>query len=305
MTGEQLDKLTPLQRMREAGLSYTDATPETKDFTVRGVPARARGWLARQGERFLRLGLLPYSEARVQSPDADIYYLGHHKCATNWMRAFLLRLSRVIQFDYIVKRGQRFKDFQAWRTSHVIVLNVNADVETMKAVPTSARAFHLVRDPRDALVSEYFSRKFSHGVHNQWHVELRRFLHDHSLEEGLIYLMDQHIYFMQMEGWVLHGKPHILDVKYEDLLEDEIGGFARILNHLGVGVSDRLLGRIVRKCSFESLSGGRKRGAEDKTKHFRKGVAGDWKNHMPPDGRVYKMFVERFGDLMKRLGYEV
>jgi hypothetical protein len=54
--------------------------------------------------------------------------------------------------------------------------------------------------------------------------------------------------------------------------------------------------------SFQRLAGGRRPGEEDPASHYRRGVAGDWRNHLTP--RHLVAFRERFGDLPERLGYE-
>ena len=47
--------------------------------------------------------------------------------------------------------------------------------------------------------------------------------------------------------------------------------------------------------------GGRKPGQEDQTSFFRKGIKGDWKNHM--DAEQERAFVAAAGGLMAELGY--
>lgn len=299
----QAEVLTPLQAMRQRGRSYVEVTPEMQDFSLRGMERlKAIGY--RQAMRAYMLAMAPYSALHVKTPGTDIHYLGHHKCATHWIRWFLFHLAPYIQYGYKVERGRRFANLESWRPSNTICLNVNADAQSLEDIPELARGFHVIRDPRDALVSEYFSRKLSHAVWSDWHIELRDYLQAHSKEEGLIYLMDQHIYFMQMEGWDLGVRHNVLDVRYEELLADEFGGFSRILDHLGIQLPERVLRKIIAKCSFERLSGGRKRGSENQTHHYRKGVAGDWTNHMPVNGEVYCVFRQRFGDLLDRLGYQ-
>ena len=53
---------------------------------------------------------------------------------------------------------------------------------------------------------------------------------------------------------------------------------------------------------FETKTAGRKEGEEDVTSHYRKGVAGDWRNHFT-QAHVDE-FKTRYGDLLVRLGYE-
>jgi len=58
----------------------------------------------------------------------------------------------------------------------------------------------------------------------------------------------------------------------------------------------------VGSASFEKLSRGRERGQEDPSSFYRKGVAGDWKNHFSKEDR--RVFKEEAGELLIRLGYE-
>ena len=62
------------------------------------------------------------------------------------------------------------------------------------------------------------------------------------------------------------------------------------------------LARILKRHSFIRNTNGRKQGQENVTHHYRKGVAGDWRNYFTP--RVTKEFKQRYGDLLIELGYE-
>jgi hypothetical protein len=59
--------------------------------------------------------------------------------------------------------------------------------------------------------------------------------------------------------------------------------------------------RCIEAASFEKLSKGRKRGEEDPSSFFRKGVAGDWKHVFTQ--REKEAFDREAGDLLARLGY--
>lgn len=60
--------------------------------------------------------------------------------------------------------------------------------------------------------------------------------------------------------------------------------------------------KLLGKHSFDKLSGERKRGRIDEHSHYRKGVAGDWKNHFED---VHKeKFKEVYGDIPVKLEYE-
>jgi hypothetical protein len=143
---------------------------------------------------------------------------------------------------------------------------------------------------------------------------------------------------LQIGEWD-YTRASVLELKMEDLVLHPYDGFIRIFRHLGL-LGDHeplaareqirvLMARILNRVSsrrgrgrlrrqipatgelvlgavyaqrFEAQTMGRKRGVEDTTSHYRKGVAGDWVNHFTPEHA--EGFVARFGDLLIRLGYE-
>jgi hypothetical protein len=76
----------------------------------------------------------------------------------------------------------------------------------------------------------------------------------------------------------------------------------RLLTFLAVDADEKTTTRCIESASFEKLSRGRKRGEEDPSSFFRKGVAGDWKNVFTERDR--KVFSEEAGELLVRLGYQ-
>lgn len=84
-------------------------------------------------------------------------------------------------------------------------------------------------------------------------------------------------------GWRADIHPTLgLLVSYEDLLADTMGVMARVFAHYGVPRTDAELERIVEAHSFERATG-RARGHGDATDFNRKGVSGDWVNHLTED----------------------
>lgn len=214
---------------------------------------------------------------------------------------------------------------------------INIHANARKADVGNYRAFrgvHLVRDPRDVIVSGYYSHKKTHPI-KEWKAlaDIRESLNRVSMDEGLYLEIDfLEPHFRDMYEWE-YNHPDILELKYEDVTMDPDLG--RIFDHLGfVSKSDLITWStytlqcvlnkmnnrglwpwryhahslphsrqrmIVTKNSFENLSGGREKGQEDTGSHYRKGVHGDWRNHLTPEHLGY--FHERYGGLLERLGY--
>ena len=209
-------------------------------------------------------------------------------------------------------------------------------VEVLRPV----RAFHVIRDPRDIIVSAYFSNRNSLSTEPYPHIQRHRAeLRNTSLEQGLLLEMEfSKAELVQIGDWD-YTHDHILEVKAEDLLAHPYEGFISIFRHLGLlgevepqraheqlRVSiERLRNRLSRRTGlerlrrripatgeivlgtvyaqrFDALTGGRQRGNEDVESHYRKGVAGDWANYFTAEH--VDAFNEQFGDLLVKLGYE-
>lgn len=231
----------------------------------------------------------------------DRFYFGHHKCASNWMSAMIQQFCRGQGWGFeVIDRPDlpRFDSAQGKPTFHI---RRGAHFHHTSVLEPGHKAFQLIRDPRDALVSGYWSWRTSHGNNTEKILETREKLNQLPLEEGLIIMLDHLIMLDGLRDWPIGTIPAILDVRYEDMLADTPGVFANIFRHLQIDITEQDIDRLVTNTSFESLTG-RKPGQEDTSNHFRKGIAGDWKNAFTP--RVAQAFRDRFQNDLVRLGYE-
>lgn len=227
------------------------------------------------------------------------FFFGHHKCATNWIRRVIKDVCQKRQWNYKVIGGTN--DSLVFPDSTVqFHMLVNSRVSDTQRMTKNALGFHLIRDPRDALVSGYWSWKISHLNNSEKMLDIREKLNVLDIEEGLLLMMDSLTTFQQLQKWNLGSYENILDIRYEDLFQDTKGGFSRIFDFLQIPIDDSELNHLVSAYSFESLAQ-RKPGEEDVTSHFRKGGSGDWQNYFTD--RVKAAFKEKHGDLLINLNY--
>ena len=92
-----------------------------------------------------------------------------------------------------------------------------------------------------------------------------------------------------------------LEVRYERLHAEPHAETRRVLEFLGVDSSAPVVDECVEAASFETLSGGRRRGEENQASHFRKGIIGDWENHFDEEALARFDAVAR--PLLRELGY--
>ena len=257
-------------------------------------------------------------------------YFGHHKCATQWINAILVASCNQMglrfetfhnpeQFEYDLKKTIRKNKIE-------FLSYINADYKHLNGIIDHIKGFHVIRDPRDLFVSSYFSHLFSHPT-DDWEElkEHRQVLQKSERDQGLLLEMEftKGVVLDHMNNWN-YNNPNILEVKMEDLIispyrkmleifefldliEDEEKS-DKAINKLNVfkrnapKISPYLLLGIIYNNRFSKKAKGRDQGHEDVKSHYRKGIAGDWKNHFNKNHIEY--FKDNFNDSLLKFGYE-
>lgn len=249
----------------------------------------------------------PPTEPSTVAPSAGmmeetpaVFHITHWRAGSQWIRKIL----RESIPDRIVEPQVGGVQFSRWPVQAGKVyptLYVTKHQFERVALSANHCRFVIIRDLRDTLVSAYFSIKFSHAVIAPVIAIRRATLRSLSVEEGLMYLMDEWLQNSAriQASWVESGEEII---RYEDLLEDDVEILERtLLDKCRLPVSRERLRQVVQSNRFEQITG-RQRGEEDVTAHRRKGMAGDWQNHFSP--RVKEAFKIRYGGILIATGYE-
>jgi hypothetical protein len=247
----------------------------------------------------------------VRQPRPLVAFFGHHKCATQWIRRIATDICKVTGRELLVFNGpkQFGGDLVAaiGDPSSTFLCYMNADltyVRPLERTYPTFRGFHIIRDPRDVVVSTYYSHLYSHPLFEGLE-EKREKLKSISKDEGLTFVLrDRRHQFTAMLEWD-YAQPNVLELRMEDVTADATWEVPRIVDFLGLGALDGLdkaaVQDIVAAHDF-TIMAGRNQGEEDVMSHYRKGVKGDWMNHFRPQHVAY--FKKHYGELLMRLGYE-
>jgi hypothetical protein len=233
----------------------------------------------------------------------DLAILNHHKCASNWMRAICreLEVAGLIAHVVVGAGSRKAPEGEPPASARRVVLDVNAYFAPGRSGHFKAKGLvHFVRDPRDALVSNYWSWLKSHQNNTDTILGFRERAATLSVEEGLIELIDAFPMGQQLRTWNDAVFAAVKRVRYEDMLENFDVALADMFALGGVELTPDIVEGVKAATSFEKITG-RKPGDENVNHHFRKGVAGDWENYFTP--AVSRKFYDSYGWLGERLGY--
>lgn len=179
-------------------------------------------------------------------------------------------------------------------------MHVHGSVHNAQLLARSGTPYVVLhRDLRDVAVSNYFYVR-----RTNWHPEYPHYA-DRSIEEGLRIFAERTLvaYAEWVRSWHRNLDPTLgLMLRYEDLLADTAGNMTEVAGHFGLDGSPDRIEEIVRAHDFRRLSAGRDRGQERSGSFFRKGVAGDWRNHFTPE--LSEQVKGMIGDFLIEFGYE-
>jgi hypothetical protein len=249
-----------------------------------------------------------------RSRNKTIYHCCIQKTASQWFRQVLndpliWRSNKLLHYspseNFITEDDEILKKLNNLPTGVIASpLYIRfPDFFAMKK-PGAYKAFFVSRDPRDLIVSNYFSLKYSHKLYHPYIIEMRKKLNSMSLNDGVADIISSSTAGIKktIEGWTNQDSDNIRLVKYEDIFgvhQQKV--FADLMKHCDINLSDSVIKLILKKYSFKNMTG-RAQGSEDVKSHYRKGIAGDWKNYFT-DGHK-ELFKSLCGDLLIKSGYE-
>ncbi len=180
-----------------------------------------------------------------------------------------------------------------------------------------AKGVYIVRDGRDALVSQYFflSRSIPDGDNPQMTAAQRRsfpgLVNKANVKDNIASFIKKQLTKPNSAraGWGQHVRSYfevvnsnVVLLRYEDLLSDGPDALAQAMSKLTAQPADlERAQRSIDRFSFKKQAG-RSAGQEDRSTFLRKGQAGDWRNHFTAEAA--KIFDSQCGDMLIKAGYE-
>ena len=266
-------------------------------------------------------------------------FFGHHKCASQWITLIIERMCNemgwksICAYQDTINKYKSLQHLIETEKPDFLILPESSHNRTIE-IKSEYFGFHIIRDPRDIIVSCYFSHKKSHKISNYIPtLEHREKLNILSKKEGINYEFSiSYVFIENLYRWK-YNYSNIYETKFEVLTQHPEQEFYKILSFLTIlkdqgSFMDGLiynynrfcrkthltpfviklnkynknqLNRIIRQLSFKNLKQEKNKNLGRTTSHYRKGESGDWKNHL--DESQEKMILDFFPNILEKLKY--
>jgi hypothetical protein len=169
-------------------------------------------------------------------------FFGRHKSASTWARNIIHETAAALDLKiltvHVAKQWEKFPtlgDMVAEKRPDILIMTAPAqkDIDTLPEY----HGVHLIRDPRDIIVSAYFSHRNSHpevfgGLTWPEMLDQRKRLLELDKEAGMEAEIEfSHNFLDDMATWNYHN-PRVLEARMEELTTDQVPGWTRIMTHL-------------------------------------------------------------------------
>ncbi|XP_032027410.1 sulfotransferase 2A1 [Hylobates moloch] len=248
--------------------------------------------------------------------DEDVIILTYPKSGTNWLAEILCLIHskgdpKWIQSVPIWERSPwveseiGYKALNEKEGPRFFSSHLPIQLFPKSFFSSKAKVIYLMRNPRDVLVSGYFFWNHMKFIKKpkSWEQYFEWFC------QGTVVYGS---WFDHIHGWMpMREEKNFLLLSYEELKQDTRRTVEKICQFLGKTLEPEELNLILKNSSFQSMKENKMSNYSllsvdyvvDKAQLLRKGISGDWKNHLTvAQAEAFdKLFQEKMADLPREL----
>lgn len=242
-----------------------------------------------------------------------IFIIGLPKSGTTWVENFFSRIPGYVirklsgDPEYITKHGipeDGFKYFSKGRYS-CIKTHANPTVENFHVLKKNDinKKILIYRDPRDVAISRYFHLlKNPKTPDEPYYIDYRNVSKDEGIAHSIHVVKSE--FFHWIDGWIKFSEQYPEEfcvIKYEDMYADPFKIFKKMVNFYEIDMKEDEITNYLDSLELMKNNFNVKTATGTKST-FRKGGAGDWKNHFTNEH--IQLFTLKERKMLLQFGYE-
>lgn len=243
------------------------------------------------------------SPFRSKEDPPALIHCCYHKVGTVWFGRVLREVAA--EFGMSLGAGGDNRDIREFELHQNRDVFIDFGSHVKLAELRHYRGSHMIRDPRDMIVSGYFYHRWTaEEWANRPRAEFRgmtykEYLNSVDRDEGLAAEIRRNSFWIpHMAAWDFNN-PNMFEIRYEEIIRDEERILRAMFEHYGF--TERAVERclaIARKYSFKAMRGKKKGGKS----HLRSGKSGEWREMFKDEHKA--LFKELYPNVVARLGYD-
>ncbi|XP_047232466.1 sulfotransferase 2A1-like isoform X2 [Girardinichthys multiradiatus] len=263
---------------------------------------------------------LNYCEEFTFRPD-DVVIVTYPKSGTTWMQEILpliisggdpASVESLPNWDrvpWLEETRASILQLEERPSPRMLTTHLHYDMMPPSFFQAKPKVIYIMRNPKDVFTSSFHycnmaSFLVKPGPQSEF---LQKFL------DGKVIFGS---WFDHVKGWLnAEEKQHIMYISYEELIKDLNESVNRITQFLGKALDPEVIEKIADRCLFINMKNNpvsnysvvpREFMDQTKGQFLRKGVAGDWKNHLTPEEAEHfdAIFKEKMKDVKYKFAWD-
>lgn len=239
-----------------------------------------------------------------------ILLAGYPKSGNTWL-VFLLQHVLACQLvdldDLEVKRAagtvirqQRGSDFIDTQEQYndYLICKTHDLVHEVSSIEYYGKRINIIRDPRDVVVSYFYYLYYFLPYKNQGRKEIPHYASEEN-QKNLSATFHKVFNEWPTHYWSWRDCVDV-SVRYEDLHRNGVGTLRTVLDKLSLKVNEKLIAEAIQLNKFTKFT--KKEVENSNHLFFRKGVVGDYKNHL--DTEMIKELEEKLANVLQDANYD-
>ncbi|KAM8926948.1 3-beta-hydroxysteroid sulfotransferase-like [Pelodytes ibericus] len=256
---------------------------------------------------------LNFAWKEFQTRDDDVFNVTFPKSGTTWIQEVLTLIysngdptpaKTTYSWDRVpwIEQYQGRKQLENRASPRLITSHLPVQFFPQTFFKSKAKVICTIRNPKDVCVSLYYFSLIAQFMEcrEDFQEFVSLFLSNDAVFGG---------WFAHVKGWLaLKDNPNILFLSYEEMLKDPTANVVKICKFLGKELDDAAIQSVVQHCSFKVMKENNMSNYsavpndifnQEHGSFYRKGIAGDWKNHFTPaqDEEFEGMYKEFMKDV--------